>query len=545
MVFAYPQSNYYFPTGILDHLGLRMLAGKIEQTLKEVEVRVLLQAGFRLSTKEMIAEILESDPLLVGISPTMMSWGVCKTIAEEVKEALPFAHVVMGGHLATFVPREILQNSRADSVVVGYGCDPIVQLAKSVLQKTLPWKVDSLYWRNGSRIIANPVGKCLRELSVLPSMEPIGRLTGNAFLPAATATTSIGCPNNCEFCTTAAMGRLYACPYRQMDVEMVLEQIKRLADAGIEYFLFTDDNLFQSREARARAAAISEGMMQGHIKINFAFMATAIDLTNPANLGLLRLMKRAGAIGVLVGAEAATPESLRYLGKAARVTTSSANIDVSDLLRREELLMLATFININPYSTVQSLEANARALLRMGTATFANLTSALMILPGTETTRKAREAGILLPSYNPLSTPYDYKIFDNRVEPFARALLAMRYWSNPAVGDILGLAMDGLYLSFGLAMRRQGLAELEAPRSREQQLNFNFFMKGLELAQDGWDSEVWKAAVGEYNRIAGSMRLKLREKHGHYLPPFFIRSSIRRKKLYFEPRIEWRIEKMR
>jgi len=251
-------------------------------------------------------------------------------------------------------------------------------------------------------------------------------------------------------------------------------------------------------------------------------MATACDLIDPDNLELLRILKQAGAIGVLVGAEACEPISLQSVGKNDKVTTPAANIAVSDLLRREELLMLTTFININPYSTTESLKANAEGLLRMGAATFANLTSGLMMLPGTVITQKARDAGILFPSYNPLSTPYDYKIFDGRVEPFARALLAMRYWSNPAVGNILGLAQDMLYLSFGIAIRRQGLKDLQPPRQSEHQLNFNFFMKGLKLAENGWSQQGWKTLVVEYNRSAGLMRRELRKKYGQYMPSFYL-----------------------
>lgn len=524
-VLAYPQSSFYFPTAILDHLGLRMLAGMLES--KGIRTKVLLQGGFKLSAERLVEEILESGPFMVGISPTMMSWDVCKEIVQKVKEVSPSIHFVMGGHLASFTPNEILRGSLADSVVVGYGCDPILQLAQAILRGESLIKVDSLYWKAGRQIIVNPVGKCSGELSVLPSMEPIGRLASSAFLPAATAATSIGCPNKCEFCTTAAMGRFYSCPLRHMDIGMVIGQFERLEAAGIKYCLLTDDNFFQSKNDRARAELIAKEKMRKNIQLNFAFMATACDLVDPDNLELLRVMRRAGAIGVLVGAEACDPRSLESVGKNEKVTTPSANIAVSDLLRREELLMLTTFININPYSTAGSLKANAEGLMRMGAATFANLTSALMMLPGTVTTKKAAQGGILLPDYDPLSTPYAYRIFDNTVEPFARALLAMRRWTNPEVKNILSLAQDMLLLSFGIVMRRRGLADLQEPRRQEYGLNFNFFMDGLKLAESGWDRREWEALVAGYDQSAKNLRLRIRRKYGQYMPSFLSQGRLR------------------
>ena len=200
--------------------------------------------------------------------------------------------VVMGGMHVSQMPEEALRH--CDSVVVGE--------AEGLWPHLLDdWAQQSL----------KPV---YRHENGLPALENLPApnwdlYRGKNYLPVHFVETTRGCPIDCEFCavTTAFGGR-----YRNRPQEEVLRELHQLKP--FEGWLtlkncvfFVDDNIIANRayarEFLARIAGLKLKWF-GHASVNIA---------NDGDL--LELCQKSGCVGLFIGFESLSSDTLRSIGK--------------------------------------------------------------------------------------------------------------------------------------------------------------------------------------------------------------------------------------
>ena len=195
--------NMYPPMGIL------CLAAYLRSKMKNAEIRVT--DGCRIGYKNTIEEIKKFNPDIVGISfYTTTAYGASK-LAQEVKNSLPSATVVMGGPHATALPHNTFKMSGADMVAVGEGEETFYQIVKLKQQGK-----DISEFRNlagawvkvDGKIYENPPAKFITPLDDLPlpawDLINIKDYKGwylSKQQPEAIMIFSRGCPYNCTFCS--------------------------------------------------------------------------------------------------------------------------------------------------------------------------------------------------------------------------------------------------------------------------------------------------------------------------------------------------------
>lgn len=203
--------------------------------------------------------------------------------------------VAMGGMHASSLPEEALEH--ADSVVVGEAEGLWPQLLRDAERGTL-----------------QPV---YRHADRPPSLDRLPRANwdlyrGRGYLPVHFVETTRGCPLDCEFCavTTFFGGR-----YRNRPLEEVLTEIASLRP--FEGFVmrnvvfFVDDNIISNRAyARELLTRIADLGIQwlGHASVNLARDPEMLDLC-----------QRSRCLGVLIGFETLSPETLRSIGRKSRL----------------------------------------------------------------------------------------------------------------------------------------------------------------------------------------------------------------------------------
>lgn len=203
--------------------------------------------------------------------------------------------VAMGGMHASSLPEEALEH--ADSVVVGEAEGLWPQLLRDAEHGTL-----------------QPV---YRHANKPPSLDRLPRANwdlyrGRGYLPVHFVETTRGCPLDCEFCavTTFFGGR-----YRNRPLEEVLTEIASLRP--FEGFVmrnvvfFVDDNIVSHRAyARELLTRIADLGIQwlGHASVNLARDPEMLDLC-----------QRSRCLGVLIGFETLSPETLRSIGRKSRL----------------------------------------------------------------------------------------------------------------------------------------------------------------------------------------------------------------------------------
>jgi radical SAM superfamily enzyme YgiQ (UPF0313 family) len=124
--------------------------------------------------------------------------------------------------------------------------------------------------------------------------------------------TSRGCPFNCDFCSVSIFnGR----EYRLRPVEEVLAELKTIKK---KYIFFVDDNIVgHGRQNEERAVALFEGMLKHKIRKHWISQASVNVADNEK---LLKLMKKTGCLGLLIGFESINSEHLKECGKIQNLT---------------------------------------------------------------------------------------------------------------------------------------------------------------------------------------------------------------------------------
>lgn len=244
----------------------------------------------RITDEKVEALDLEQEADLVGITAMTCTAPRAYQVADHFRRrGVP---VVLGGMHASALPDEAL--AHADSVVVGEaeGLWPVL------LRDFECGQLRRLYRHENGRPTLDGLPPPNWEL-----------YRSKHYLPVHFVETTRGCPLDCEFCavTTAFGGS-----FRNRPREEVLAELRALRpfDGWLTLkncVFFVDDNLISNR-------AYARGLLErlGEFKLKWFSHASLNIASDP---DFLRLCQRTGCIGLFIGFESLSPETLRAVGK--------------------------------------------------------------------------------------------------------------------------------------------------------------------------------------------------------------------------------------
>jgi len=184
-----------------------------------------------------IEEIRTHHYDVVGISSIIPNIFKVKKMCELIRQYLPEAKIVVGGHIAN-VP-DLAQRIDADHLVRGEG---------------VRW-FRHLLGENEERPLRHPLitsGMGTRNVGVSPK-ERRGDV-------AATVIPSVGCPLGCNFCSTSAMfgGKGHSVNFYQTGDELfhIMCQLER--EMGVRSFFMMDENFLLHRKRALRLLELME-----------------------------------------------------------------------------------------------------------------------------------------------------------------------------------------------------------------------------------------------------------------------------------------------
>jgi len=213
------------------------------------------------------------DVDLVGI--TVMTDVVARAYDIAAAYRRKGVKVMMGGIHPTVLPEEALEH--ADAVVVGEA----EGIWPRLLSDAASGQLQRLY-RAGEMTDLTGLPKPRRDL--FPETKDKG------YIPAPVGVeTSRGCPNDCEFCS---IGRTLGSQYRVRPVREVIAEIEAIDSP---YIFFVDDALALNRNAAKKL--FTEMIPLRRLWLGQGTVSLAEDVD------LLRLMKRSGCLGLLIGFE--------------------------------------------------------------------------------------------------------------------------------------------------------------------------------------------------------------------------------------------------
>jgi radical SAM superfamily enzyme YgiQ (UPF0313 family) len=305
---ASSQINYWQPVGTLS----------VAAVLREAGHDVIFLNGAFMTHEEILRDVHNFEPEIIGIYSTTFGWEKAKKTAEDLKRA--FARDVFicaGGPYPIAVQEQCLQDAGhcLDAVVTGEGEYTTLEIVERLQSGRGLDRVLGIAFWEGERIIKNPPRPLITDLDSLPL--PARDLLGDASRyipppgtyrrkPVAVMITSRGCNRRCIYCFQLDKERKSGIRYRS--VTKVLEEIEHCIRQGYKEIKFLDDTFAADYD---RALELAQEIRRRGLKFTW-FASACVNLVDKS---LLKAFKDAGCWAILFGAESGVQKNLNTIRK--------------------------------------------------------------------------------------------------------------------------------------------------------------------------------------------------------------------------------------
>ncbi|HTR15004.1 MAG TPA: radical SAM protein [Roseiarcus sp.] len=405
------------------NLGLGYLSAVLKQHGYSVDV-----FDFDQDPDVIVAHARASAPVLIGFSLIFQFYVErFARLVRMLRDAGVSCHFTMGGHFPSLSHAHAFQLiPEMDSIVLFEGELTLLELTDA-LSLGAEWRgVQGLAFRDGPKIVANPMRPLLHDLDELPypdrnDIRPM-TMVGRKAMPIV---ASRGCIRTCSFCSIhvyyrTAPGKIV----RTRKPRAVVEEMRALYDERqIRVFLFQDDDfpLYGPKWRKWANDFVDELYVQnlvGNVIWKINCRADAVEAE------LMARMRDAGLCVVYMGLESGSENGLETLNKEITV---EENLKAVATLKSLGLHFEYGFMLFDPSSTFETI-ADSLKFLRtiVGDGTAPASFCRMVPYDGTpikETLiRQGRFKGDIV---NP-----DYDFLDPRIEELFHALNRMVHVSG-------------------------------------------------------------------------------------------------------------------
>jgi radical SAM superfamily enzyme YgiQ (UPF0313 family) len=360
---------------------------------------------------------LTADADVVGISFMSQYFDRAEAITAHLRRR-DRAMVLWGGIHASVRPEEALEH--AHGVCVGEGEQPLLELCDSLAAGRDPWDAPSFLFRRNGRVIRNDPAPPLWDLDSLPPFDfeleghflldpqvgelrpvtseilaralPLMPYRGRQAITVYRTMTSRGCPHRCTYCANRwqsdgladAGGHLRwrSTEHVMAELEAVLARYPFIR--GIHFF----DDVFGAMPWEKLEEFC--GAYRERIGLPFYCQVSPLVIS-PRRLELLA---DSGMVFIEMGIQTGSPRIRKLYD---RHETNAEILEATRLIHRQGKRLLTPRYHVildNPWETIEDQQATIELLSRIPLPYQLCLAS-LVLYPGTELNRRAREEGLL------------------------------------------------------------------------------------------------------------------------------------------------------
>jgi anaerobic magnesium-protoporphyrin IX monomethyl ester cyclase len=432
--------------GFVPPMGLAALAAYMIKHKYTVDVIDSPTLGY--TAKDIMDLVEKYDPKCIGISSLTPSFKNAVGMAKLLKERFPNKLIIIGGHHATILPKEVIQqNDCFDVLVYGEGeltLHEVMNVLSSVKYNPKKFlsnyarlrKINGIVYRQGKSTIMTNRRELITDVDELPlparHLLPMDRYIPlpNQYKrrPSVVMLVIRGCPYQCAFCSAnIVFGRMI----RPRSPKNAVDEIKHvMKEYGAKEISFWDDMLTSNK---VWLREFCNRIIDEKLDILWTCYARA----DSVDLETLSLMKKAGCWNIFFGFEAGDQTLLNNIDK--RITLEQIR-NVVKWCKKVGIEIRASFMLALPGETPKlALKTIKFAISLNAEYTQFSITTPF---PGTRLFDIADQYGRLdkdFSQYNdlkPVFVPHGYKD-EEEIKKMARLAMRMYYYRPRYVLDKL------------------------------------------------------------------------------------------------------------
>jgi len=325
-----------------------------------------------------IAKIKQYKPDIVCFSPFTSQYLWTITQATMIKKKFPEIFVLFGGVHVNSVPDEVMKQKCVDGLILGEADTQIVEFAKNFYDLDKLKSVESLWIREGKKIVKNKLAKLVANLDILPFPDKdifYDQIPKQLLDTSYVIMASRGCPFACTYCANNVYQKLYIGQRRlrfrtpENVVAELVEAKKKYHYKMVEFF----DDVLTIDEKRLE---ILLKLYRKKVGVPF----TCYMHPQLVNENIIKLLKKSGCSWLKMGVQSANEQYRRMHLK--RGESNKEIVAASDLCHKYNLTFSLDHIFNLPGETEENL-IEAVELYTRCKPTAINY-GTLIYLPGTE-----------------------------------------------------------------------------------------------------------------------------------------------------------------
>lgn len=259
---------------------------------------------------------------------------------KKIKENFSSIIIVTGVYASSFQERVLIDNPFVDFAIYGEYEISLKHLISCLVKKDIEnlKNIAGLIYKDDKKILKHTASASISNLDELPfpdrtDFNPAMYSDFSFYSPCISLMATRGCPGGCSYCVERHV--IYNSPkYRMRNYKFVVDEMEECIKLyGAKQFYFDDQSLVVNR---AFVENLCNEILKRKLNIPWTCMGDAMFV----DFDILKLMARAGCIGMKFGIESANKTILKNIGKPLDLNKA---IEVSKWCKKFGIMTHATF----------------------------------------------------------------------------------------------------------------------------------------------------------------------------------------------------------